>query len=67
MVCKISFLFFYSELIHGSLCVYFTGVEHYRGEVSLVGAVGEVLCLEADGAALGEGCSVSTFEAAVPV
>ena len=49
------------------MSVHLAGIEHYRGEVCLVGAVGDVLCLEADGAALGEGSTMSTLEAAVPV
>ena len=57
----------YTKAIDGFLRILTTRLEHYRGEIGVVGRVGEVLCLETDGAATWEGGSVLTFVAIGPV
>lgn len=47
--------------------VHIAGLEHNAGEVGAVGAVGEVLCFETEGAAAAEGGAVLSFVAVGPV
>ena len=64
----ISFCFLFDrELIDACLRIDLPRFQQYAGEVSAVGAVGEVLALEADGASLGDGRAVNALEAVVPI
>ena len=60
-------LLLYAKLVDGLLGVFLTRVEHYRWEVGMVGTVGEVLALQADGASTREGGSVLSLVAVGPV
>ena len=48
-------LLLYAKLVDGLLGVFLTRVEHYRWDVGVVGTVGEVLAVEAGGAATRDG------------
>ena len=50
---KISYLLFYCKLVDTFALVGFSRTNHYTGEAGLVGTVGIVLCLQAEGTTMG--------------